>query len=94
MEDGGAESKDADASRADVMGTAGGANDGAGGGADEAWEDGGGAAADERESAVGGAADDVAATADEDATGGDGESDVDVVRMIWLAANFWSSVSM
>ena len=94
MEDGGAESEDADASGADVMGTAGGANDGAGGGADWASEDGGGAAADERESADGGAADDVAAAADEDATGGEGESDVDVVRMIWLAANFWSSVSM
>ena len=76
------------------MGTAGGANDGAGGGADGASEDGGGAAADERESADEGAAVDVAAAVDEDATGGDGESDVDVVRMMWPAANFWSSVSM
>ena len=76
------------------MGTAGGTNDGAGGGADGASEDGGGAAADERESADGGAADDVAAAADEDATSGEGESDVDVVRMIWPAANFWSSVSI
>ena len=63
------------------MGTAGGANDGAGGGADGASDDGGGAAADERES-DGGAAVDVAVAADEDATGGDGEFDVDVVRTI------------
>ena len=92
MEDGGAESEEADASGAAVMGTAGSTNDGAGGGADGASEDGGGAAADERESADG--AVDVAAAADEDATGGEGESDVDVVRMIWPAANFWSSVSI